>query len=104
MQVDVGCRRMTMIPVQTLITILSAVLGFALFTALVLLMYRLITRERKLAEAEKKTLSHYQEIIDKANKQAADILEKATDLSENVITQAKATNENISSDLDRMLA
>src|SRR5574342_1006604 len=100
MQVDVGCRRMTMIPVQTLITILSAVLGFALFTALVLLMYRLVTRERQLAQAEKKTLSHYQEIIDKANKQAAEILAKATVASDELIKQTKLTNSTVAADLD----
>jgi len=89
-------------PAQSLISILTTILGFALLSGLVLLVYRLVSRERSLARAEKKTLSHYQEIIDKANKQAAEMLEKAVKTSEGLISQTELTNGTVAADLDKI--
>lgn len=88
---------------QNLITILSALLVFTLFSAVFILIYRLISRERQLAEAEKKTIVHHQAIIDKANRQATEMLEKAAEGAEGIYLQSKGTNEHIAQNLDKVL-
>ena len=88
---------------QNLINIITIVGTFSLVSGVALFIYHVAKREKQLIETEKKAFSHYREIVDKANKQAAEILDKATTVSGQLLLQTKNTNQDIAVDLDKIM-
>ncbi len=91
------------ITIPGIITIVTIIGILSVLGAIALFIYTVLRKEHEFQERQKSTFTQYEEIIKKANREAAEIMEKATIAAQFVLTQTKGTNENLEKDYDQVI-
>lgn len=91
------------ITVDYIIMIITITGVLAVLGAIAIFLHAILKKEHDFQEKEQGVFKDYQAIIDKAHVEAQEVLEDTSDAAQRVLRQTRGTNENMASDLDKVL-
>lgn len=74
-----------------------------ILSGLALFVYDVLKREQEFQKKEAASFNKYNDVLDKARQQAAELLNNTSTASANLLTETRSTSEHIEVDLDRVL-